>query len=194
MAGGEPGVDISTADSALDYRFSHSDGRFGYWTAAELDEFLLCWYPRKVTMGREDWAGVVPRMRAWIGFRDGAGLLNQLSDSAPVLRRALRRIEREFPTAMADESRWGMAKGLAMSMLEADVDITHRAADRWRSHSTRLDSSTPSTLSPQAAATESRSSPTKQEGGAQVLGRRLPAVYAHGTVRTGWLGRSGNVG
>lgn len=119
---------ISTAETALDYRFGYSDGRLGHWTAADLDDFLLWWFPRKVTMPDSDVRGVVPGVRAWINFLAEVGLLDPLSDVVAVLEEALGRIERDFSAAMADESRWGIGKSLGMAMLGAGIDVTDEDA------------------------------------------------------------------
>lgn len=107
-------VDLFVIDAALDL----IDGV--PWTAHDLHELVVEWFPRKVTMIESERARVIPTLHGWIDFlaerhpaqaRDAAALHAELNRSAAA-----------FLAAMADERNYGVAKFWATRMLENGVD------------------------------------------------------------------------
>ncbi|MCA1675566.1 MAG: hypothetical protein LC799_26415 [Actinobacteria bacterium] len=49
LTGAEPGY----AEVALDWKWGYQDGDLGRWTVTDLEEFLLGWCPRKLSVPAE---------------------------------------------------------------------------------------------------------------------------------------------
>lgn len=124
-ASGRSGLDAGeSADNAallLDWRFGYSTGELDRFTVGDVEEYLLEWCPRKLSFPTEAWPPVLRGARAWIEFlastdRWRGGLIK------PVLQR-IGTIEPAFLDAMADQSNFGLAKGLFMSSAVAGAEI-----------------------------------------------------------------------
>jgi len=118
-----PAQTAQNASLLLDWRFGYSTGQLDRFTVVDINEFLLEWAPRKLSVPPEMWRAVIAGAEAWIEFlaatdRWAGGLVD------PVLKR-LDKIEPAFIDAMGDQSKFGMAKGLFMgpALAGADIDI-----------------------------------------------------------------------
>lgn len=129
---GEQGlpVDGFLAETALDYRHrATADGRLGWWEPRHVEELLLSWLPQKVTERPGEERGDAPgTLRTLLRYLYAA----QLTDPrGPALEDSLAAIDaaaERYPAAMADRSRWGLAKFWATTAAEQGVDIEDGAA------------------------------------------------------------------
>ncbi|MFC4061985.1 hypothetical protein ACFOWE_27095 [Planomonospora corallina] len=123
---GEHGLEADelVLSAALDARHVSVDGRLGHWTPQEVRRVLLEWIPRQVTAvpGELDTA---PRsLLALLRYLDASGLRDPRGATAAELERAVTEAAADYPAAMADPTRWGIAKFWAMTALERGVDLT----------------------------------------------------------------------
>ncbi|MDX3575580.1 hypothetical protein [Streptomyces sp. FL07-04A] len=123
-------VDGFTAETALDYRHrATADGRLGLWESRHVEELLLSWLPEQVTEcpGEEhtDAPGTLGTLLCYLHA-------TQLADPrGPALEDSLAAVDAtagQYPAAMADHTRWGMAKFWAMTAAEQGVDVLDGAA------------------------------------------------------------------
>lgn len=129
---GEQGlpVDGFMAEAALDYRHrATADGRLGLWEPRQVEELLLSWIPQKVTELPGEERGDAPgTMRTLLRFLHAV----QLADPrGPALEDSLAAVDaaaQRYPAAMADRTRWGLAKFWAMTAAEQGVDVLDGAA------------------------------------------------------------------
>src|SRR5262249_13804705 len=107
-------TDASAGDAgvALDWKWGYQDGELGRWTVADLDEFLLGWCPRKLTMPSEECAEFPASIRAFMTFLAARGLLAPGSGTPSQLQRWCDRSTSRFVRKMADPANFGLAKGL----------------------------------------------------------------------------------
>lgn len=130
--GGEQGlpVDGFTAEAVLDYRHRATvDGRLGLWESRHVEELLLSWLPQQATELPGEERGDAPgTLRTLLRFVHAA----QLADPrGPALQDSLATVDRvaeQYPAAMADRTRWGLAKFWAMTAEEQGVDVLDGAA------------------------------------------------------------------
>jgi hypothetical protein len=74
----------------------------------------------------------VPSLRSYLRFLDETNWLHPGSATMKVLRRELERAASTYPAAMADTSRWRLAKRLYTAMRAAGVDLSDEdAMDAW---------------------------------------------------------------
>ncbi len=129
---GEQGlpVDGFLAEAALDYRHrATADGRLGLWEPRHVEELLLSWLPQNVTELPGEERGDAPdTMRTLLRFLHAVHLADPrgpaLEDSLAAVDAAAQR----YPAAMADRTRWGLAKFWAMTAAEQGVDVLDGAA------------------------------------------------------------------
>jgi hypothetical protein len=129
---GEQGllVDGFMAEAALDYRHRATvDGRLGLWEPRHVEELLLSWLPEQVTeLPGEERADALGTLRALLRYLHAA----QLADPrGPALQDSLAAVDaaaERYPAAMADRTRWGLAKFWAMTAAEQGVDVLDGAA------------------------------------------------------------------
>ncbi|MEU8521963.1 hypothetical protein [Streptomyces sp. NBC_01216] len=132
-------VDGFTAEAALEYRHrATADGRLGLWETRHVEELLLSWLPQNVTElpaeERPDASGTLRTLLRYLHamqLADPRGL--SLQDSLA----AVDRVAEQYPAAMADRTRWGLAKFWATTAAEQGVDVRdgealQRFADRAR--------------------------------------------------------------
>lgn len=63
-------ADPFVASTMLDFKRAYGDGRIFEWRRADLDDLLLSYFPRKVTVADEDLLGIVPAARdSWSSSR-----------------------------------------------------------------------------------------------------------------------------
>lgn len=58
------------ASSMLEWKGGYDDGRLGRWTQGDLREYLLDYFPRKVSVGEETLDAVPECVCAFLGFLD----------------------------------------------------------------------------------------------------------------------------
>jgi len=118
------------ASSMLQWKGGYDDGHLGRWTRADLSEYLLEYFPRKVSVDEETLSTIPECVRAFLGFLDARGSLSgepleQLDDACEELRD-------EFRQAVGDGSRWGPAKSMVMQMQAEGIDPSAAGAlDAW---------------------------------------------------------------
>ncbi|KUN05808.1 hypothetical protein [Streptomyces canus] len=123
-------VDGFMAEAALDYRHRATvDGRLGLWEPRHVEELLLCWLPETITELPGDERGDAPgTLRTLLRYLHAA----QLADPrGPALEDSLAAVDvvaERYPAAMADRSRWSLAKFWAMTAAEQGVDVLDGAA------------------------------------------------------------------
>ncbi|MGH3825055.1 MAG: hypothetical protein ACRDRA_19800 [Pseudonocardiaceae bacterium] len=105
-------ADAGDAGVALDWKWGYQDGALARWTVADLEEFLLGWCPRKLSMPAEECAGFPGSIRAFMTFLAAQGWLAPGSGSLSQLQRWCERSTSRFVTKMADPANYGLAKGL----------------------------------------------------------------------------------
>ncbi|MGH3913100.1 MAG: hypothetical protein ACRDTC_06780 [Pseudonocardiaceae bacterium] len=106
------GADAGDARVALDWKWGYQDGRLGRWTVADLEEFLLEWCPRKLSVPPAECGGIPTSIRAFMTFLAARGLLAPGSAALSQLQRCCERNVSNFVTKMGDPANYGMAKGL----------------------------------------------------------------------------------
>jgi hypothetical protein len=121
------------ASTMLDWKGGYGDGHLGRWTRIDLAEFLLDWFPRKVTAEPETLEDVIDCVIAFLRFLDERESLS--GEPLDVLAEASEELREEFLEATADPSSWGLAKSLAMQMLADGVDPEDPdALETWMTH------------------------------------------------------------
>ncbi|GAA3377925.1 hypothetical protein GCM10020367_55510 [Streptomyces sannanensis] len=123
-------ADPFVVESALEYRHGGTvDGRLGLWQARHVEEFLLDWLPRTLTrLPGEPPTDEPGGLRTLLRYLDATGLADPRGDALDVLERAVDAAAGQFEAAMADRTRWGMAKFWATTAAEQGVDIHDQAA------------------------------------------------------------------
>ncbi|PZG14697.1 hypothetical protein C1I95_21180 [Micromonospora craterilacus] len=121
-------VDPFTVEALLDHRWADGDGRLGRWQPEDLEEALLDWFPRQVTMRPQQWALVTPTLSAFVDFLFDEDLADRRCADQHLLHAVLDKLGGPFAEAMADQRRYGLAKFWATRMLDEGVDPTDPAA------------------------------------------------------------------
>lgn len=106
------GADPDDGWVALDWKWSYAGGDLGTWTVADLDEFLLGWCPRKLSMTPDECPDFPASVGVFCTFLAARGLLSSRSDPPKLLHRHCERLSRAFVREMSDPANFGMAKGL----------------------------------------------------------------------------------
>lgn len=118
------------ASSMLQWKGGYDDGRLGRWTQADLAEYLLDYFPRKVSVDEETLDAVPECVRAFLGFLDARGSLS--GEPLEQLEQGLKALREEFHTRARDSSQWGLAKSMVMQMHAEGVDPSAPGAlDAW---------------------------------------------------------------
>ncbi|WP_307714245.1 hypothetical protein [Streptomyces sp. V4I23] len=123
-------VDAFLAEAALEYRHRATvDGRLGLWEPRHVEELLLSWLPEQVTELPGEECGDAPgTLRALLRFLHAAHLADP---RGPALEDSLAAVDEaagEYRAAMADRTRWGLAKFWVMTAAEQGVDVVDGAA------------------------------------------------------------------
>jgi hypothetical protein len=114
---------VGHARLALEWKYNYGDGDLATWTLPNLDEFLLEWFPRKVSMPAEFAKTVPPSMGLLCTFLAANSLLSGESSSLKSIDAHLRQVQAPFNRAFLDTSRHGMTKSLFSSMSGKGVDV-----------------------------------------------------------------------
>ena len=103
-----------------DFRAFYLDADLTGWSAQELEEFLLDWVPRKVSLTGDDAAGFPEAVADALGFLGATGRLGEQQAEALVAQ--VRRLEDDFVQGMADPALAGPAKLLFEAMSAEGVE------------------------------------------------------------------------
>ncbi|GHI04820.1 hypothetical protein AQI88_36505 [Streptomyces cellostaticus] len=129
---GEQGlpVDGFMAEAALDYRHRATvDGRLGLWEPRHVEELLLSWLPEQVTELPGEECGDAPgTLCTLLRFLHAAQLADPRGMALEDSLAAVDAAAEGYPAAMADRTRWGLAKFWAMTAAEQGVDVLDGAA------------------------------------------------------------------
>ncbi|TDC26122.1 hypothetical protein E1265_05100 [Streptomyces sp. 8K308] len=123
-------VDEPLAEAALDYRHrATADGRLGLWEPRHVEELLLSWLPETITELPGEERGVAPgTLRTLLSYLHAERLADP---RGPALQDSLAAVDAaagRYPAAMADRTRWGLAKFWATTAAEQGVDVFDPAA------------------------------------------------------------------
>ena len=119
------------ASTMLQWKGGYDDGRLGRWTQADLAEYMLDYFPRKVSADDETLAAVPECVRAFLGFLAARGSLS--GEPLEQLERGLRgACATSSWSAPGDSSHWGLAKSMVMQMQAEGIDPSAAGAlDAW---------------------------------------------------------------
>jgi hypothetical protein len=118
------------ASSMLQWKGGYDDGRLGRWTQADLAEYLLDYFPRKVSVEEETLSAIPECVRAFLGFLDARGSLS--GEPLEQLEQACEELCDEFHERVRDSSQWGLAKSMVMKMQAEGIDPgAPGALDAW---------------------------------------------------------------
>jgi hypothetical protein len=118
------------ASTMLQWKGGYDDGRLGRWTRADLAEYLLDYFPRKVSVDGQTLGAVPDCVRAFLGFLEQRGSLT--GEPLEQLEHALDELRDEFDQRARDNSHWGLAKSMVMQMQAEGVDPSAPGAlDTW---------------------------------------------------------------
>ncbi|WP_406499241.1 hypothetical protein OG936_31165 [Streptomyces sp. NBC_00846] len=123
-------MDPFVVETALDYRHRGTcDGRLGLWEPRHIEEYLLDWLPRTVTvLPGEEPADAPGTLAVLLRYLDAMGLSDPRGASQAENLAAIENLVPRYVPAMADRGRWGMAKFWAVTAAEQGVDIQDPAA------------------------------------------------------------------
>lgn len=108
------------ATTMLDYKWRYGDRRLSSWTTADLGEYLLDYFPRKVSADHELVVDTPSCVVAFLRMLDDHGALQ--GQSMDALGAHVEAVTEAFRGAAEDRHRWGPAKSTVMTMLEGGVD------------------------------------------------------------------------
>jgi hypothetical protein len=114
------------ASCMLEWKGDYDDGRLGRWTAGDLAEFLLDYFPRKVSASQETVAAVPACVVAFLGFLEARGSLS--GDALEELEETCASLTGPFLESASDPAAWGLAKSMMMQMLSEGIDPEDPAA------------------------------------------------------------------
>ena len=118
------------ASTMLQWKGGYDDGRLGRWTRADLAEYLLDYFPRKISVDDQTLAAVPDCARAFLGFLDERGSLT--GEPLDQLEHALSELSDEFRQRARDRTHWGIAKSMIMQMHTEGLDPSAPGAlDTW---------------------------------------------------------------
>lgn len=114
------------AQTMLDYKANYGEGLLGDWTVRDLDDFMLGWWPRKVTADPETETNAPIAVLRFLRFLDERESLS--GNSPEQLADTVSDLLEPFIDACMDRSSWGPGKSILMKAAETGVDIHDRAA------------------------------------------------------------------
>jgi hypothetical protein len=109
------------ASTMLEWKGGYGDGHLGRWTADDLAEFLLDYFPRKVSATQETLDVVVECAIAFLGFLEARGSLS--GEPLEQLEEVCLSLSEPFLERVGDPAGWGLAKSIAMQMLTEGIDV-----------------------------------------------------------------------
>jgi hypothetical protein len=120
---GDEGAGV--ADEMCHWKVDYVGGLVERWTAADVEEFLLGWYPRKGGGGVPVEA-VPDNAIAFLRFLDERGRLS--GDELEALVDTVEQLRDRFERAASDRRNWGPAKAMVMQMRAEGVDLMDQEA------------------------------------------------------------------
>jgi hypothetical protein len=123
----EPSSELAfVVGSLIDFRCDHGDGEPLRWSPTQVELCLLDWFPRKVSADQDTLAQVPRVLRAFVRYAGRVqGLPAHLVEATLA---AVGEFEKDYLEAIADPSRFGPAKAIAMAMRGDGVDFGDEAA------------------------------------------------------------------
>lgn len=119
-------TDLFVANAMLSYKANYSDGQLGDWPVDELSEFMLEWWPRKVSADEGTELTAPASISRFLGFLDAR---DSLSGSNPKrLAEAITELLEPFLDACEDPASWGPAKTMVRGAASRGVDVQDRQA------------------------------------------------------------------
>jgi hypothetical protein len=117
------------ADEMCCWKVDYVSGLPERWTVADLEEFLLDWYPRKGG-GGQPLASVPDAVVAFLRFLDESGKLG--GDGLETLVATVEQLRARFEREAADRRNWGPAKAIVKQMRAEGVDPAEPGAlETW---------------------------------------------------------------
>lgn len=107
---------------ALDWKWGYGDGELAWWDEDDIEEFLVDWCPRKLSIPADSWADIPEGLVALIDFLEADGLIDEESEPAAALHASIREVVPAYLEAMQDPANYGMAKSLFAGMLADGID------------------------------------------------------------------------
>ena len=118
------------ASTMLQWKGGYDDGRLGRWTQADLAEYMLDYFPRKVSADEQTLAAVPECVRAFLTFLAVRGSLS--GELLENLEQACEELRDDFLESAHDGSNWGLAKSMVMQMQTDGIDPSAPGAlDAW---------------------------------------------------------------
>ena len=151
-------ADAGDVELLLDWKWGYSDGRLDHWDAADVEEFLLGWCPRKVASPPDLIKSIPGSVGAFVDFLAHEGLLAR-GCSPSAIRRACADVGPRFDREMTDPANFGMAKSLLGGFGDADPNALLEQLARLTGTSAEevlesLDDAGPGVVGPVEAPTE----------------------------------------
>ncbi|MER6162558.1 hypothetical protein ABT147_44965 [Streptomyces sp. NPDC001868] len=139
---GEQGLpmDEFLAEATLEYRHrATADGRLGLWEPRHVEELLLSWLPQQVIeLPGEENGDASGTLRTLLRFLNANQLLDPRGPALQDSLAAVDTVAERYPAAMADRTRWGLAKFWMMTAGEQGVDVLdERALQRFTDRAQR---------------------------------------------------------
>jgi hypothetical protein len=160
------------AGAMLDWKWSYGDGRLAHWTAADVEDFLLDFTPRKISLHDDEVDHPIVGAIAFTDFLADAGVLE--GDTPETLAWVAASLRADVAEALRDRSRYGPAKALMTQAESEGVDFTDRAAlQAWiDDFNSRPFAERDRVLGPSVSAMEGAASPPARTRGARQERRR----------------------
>jgi hypothetical protein len=118
------------APTMLEWKGNYGDGHLGHWARADLADFLLEYFPRKVMVDEERLAAVPECALGFLHFLASRGSLS--GEALEWLEDALDVLRDEFEERARDRSNWGFAKLMMLQMQSDGADRTStEAVEAW---------------------------------------------------------------
>ena len=118
------------ASSMLQWKGGYDDGHLGRWTRADVAEYLLEYFPRKVSVDKQTLAAVPDCVSAFLEFLAARGSLS--GEPLEQLEAACESLRDEFQERAGDSAHWGLAKSMVMQMQAEGIDPSAVGAlDAW---------------------------------------------------------------
>jgi hypothetical protein len=110
------------SESFLRYKIDYADGQLQRFSVADIREFLLDYFPRKLTVDDAMIERTPDILLAFFAWLERSGMLSQRTAAA--IARCIEENRQRFFRYARDESRFGMAKSFCTQMRHAGVDIS----------------------------------------------------------------------
>ncbi|MEU8177367.1 hypothetical protein AB0C14_31225 [Microbispora hainanensis] len=116
-------ADPLVLEAALDSRHRSVDGRLAYWDEAQVRRFLLEWIPRYVTAHRDELDAAPDSLLTLLRYVAAKGLRDPRGATLAELEQAVETAVADYPAALADPARMGIAKFWAQTALDNGIDL-----------------------------------------------------------------------